>query len=102
MKIENIKERLADLACRNFNQMSINYKSNLFEYDIDAFQLLYFAMDIEKNFDMSYQEDTGNWEIIRMDLWGSLLSNTSNRLRHLFTSMLINPKSSTTSRSYPA
>lgn len=48
MKIENIKERLADLACRNFNQMSINYKSNLFEYDIDAFQLLYFAMDIEK------------------------------------------------------
>ena len=51
MKIENIKERLADLACRNFNQMSINYKSNLFEYDIDAFQLLYFAMDIEKIFD---------------------------------------------------
>ena len=69
MKIENIKERLADLACRNFNQMSINYKSNLFEYDIDAFQLLYFAMDIEKNFDVCIEKifDKTNYTFLTID-----------------------------------
>ena len=69
MKIENIKERLADLACRNFNQMSINYKSNLFEYDIDAFQLLYFAMDIEKTFDVCIEKifDKTNYTFLTID-----------------------------------
>lgn len=69
MKIENIKERLADLACRNFNQMSINYKSNLFEYDIDAFQLLYFAMDIEKKFDVCIEKifDKTNYTFLTID-----------------------------------
>lgn len=69
MKIENIKERLADLACRNFNQMSINYKSNLLEYDIDAFQLLYFAMDIEKNFDVCIEKifDKTNYTFLTID-----------------------------------
>lgn len=51
---------------------------------------------------ISYQEATGIWEITRMDLWGSLLSNTSKRLRHLLISKFISPKSSTASRSYAA
>ena len=51
---------------------------------------------------ISYQEATGIWEITRMDLWGSLLSNTSKRLRHLLISKFISPKSSIASRSYAA
>ena len=49
--------------------MSINYKSNLFEYDIDAFQLLYFAMDIEKNFDVCIEKifDKTNYTFLTID-----------------------------------
>lgn len=56
MKIENIKEKLIDLACTNFNQTDINCECNLFDYNIDAFELLYFVIDIEKIFKVSVEK----------------------------------------------
>lgn len=69
MNIKNIKEKVIELACKNFNQMCVNDDINLFDYNIDAYELLYFAMDIEKYYKVSLEKifDKTNYKFLTIN-----------------------------------
>ncbi len=56
MKLENIKKKVTEIACTHLKQSGINCEENLFNYNVTAIDLLYFAMDIKNIFNVSLEK----------------------------------------------
>ena len=69
MEREEIRKQLLDLACENFEQELIDCSKNLFDYSVDAYQLLYFAISIENKFNVSSEKifENTNYMFITLD-----------------------------------
>lgn len=67
--MEAVQKKLMELACQNFSVSAIELNKNLFEYDIDAFKLLYFVMDIKENFNVSIERifDQTNYTFLTLN-----------------------------------